>query len=222
MNIRYLLMGVILAGGIVGGVLLLKKNQPAIPVVQASSAPETKVRGPKDAKVQIIEYSDFQCPACQRAQAAIQNVLAAYPNEVRLIFRHFPLSGHIWSGISHQAAECANEAGRFWDYHDRLYAEQSKWSGPTNPTGTFLIYARDMGLDLDKFAACLTDQRITRRIIEEKQKGDSLKVSSTPTFFIQEERLVGPVEFQTKAETIVRKVLGLPPKTETSTQGAAS
>ena len=213
MNIRYLLIGVVLTAGIAGGIFLMKKNQPVMPGVQAT-VPETKLRGAANAKVQIIEYSDFQCPACQKAEAPIQRVLSTYPNDVQLVFRHFPLPGHLWSGVAHQAAECANEAGRFWDYHDRLYAEQSKWSGTVNPTETFLTYARDMGFNLHKFAACLSDQTITRRIIDEKQKGNSLKVSSTPTFVIQGERLVGPVEFDTKAEVVIRRLLGLPEKTE--------
>ena len=212
MNNRYFAAGVILTALLVGGIFLLKKNRPVVPHKLSAVAASAKIRGPENAPVQIVEYSDFQCPACQRAQSSLNRFLADYEGKIQLVFRHYPLPGHVWAGIAHQAAECANEQGRFWEYHDRLYAEQKKWSGPEMPMETFLRYGRDLGLNLDRFGACFADQNVVKRIQNEKKGGVNLQVNSTPTFFINGERLVGPVDLEMKGENVIRKALGMPEK----------
>ena len=132
--------------------------------------------------------------------------------QIRLAYRHFPLPGHRWSALAHQAAECAHRQGRFWEYHDRLYAEQTQWSLSLDPTETFLRYAGDLGLDLDAFAVCLGDAGVGREILLEKNEGERLKITATPTFFIRRERVVGPRELEMKGEALIRTMLGLPPK----------
>lgn len=210
MNVRYLFTGVLLTGVLVGAVMIARSKGLREPSDLALATPDTRVRGPAKAPVKIIEYSDFQCPACQKAQAAIQYLFELYPGKIQLTFRHFPLAVHQWAGPAHQAAECAHEQGNFWEYHDRLYGEQPVWSSSNDPTEIFLRYARDLGLDLDRFGLCLVDERIKRRILEEREKGRSLQVSSTPTFFFNGERVVGPVEFGVKGKQVVRQALGLP------------
>ncbi len=211
MNSRYLLAGAGLVLFIVFAVFALRQLHP-MGALAPAHAPAIKTKGPSNAPVELVEYSDFQCPACRSAQEGLKKILQEYPNQVRLVFRHFPLSGHKWSALAHQAAECANPSGHFWDFHDRLYAEQPVWSVQADPTETFLTYAKDSGLNLDSFAACLTDPSVRNRIEEERARGDSLKVSSTPTFFINGERLVGPAELQTRGEEMIRRELRLPPK----------
>ena len=208
MNGRYAFAGVLIIACVSGGIFWFKARQATH--TAAVSGTDMKVQGPADAPIKIIEYSDFQCPACQRAGTTLAQFFAAYPGKIQLFFRHFPLSSHTWSPLAHQAAECASEAGHFWEYHDRLYSEQAIWSNLSNPTETFLKFAGDLNLDLDRFAACLTDQKIARRILEEKQQGESLQIKSTPTFFINGERVVGPIELQIRGENLIRQTLGLP------------
>lgn len=206
MNARYLMTGIVLVAVVAGGVFWAKKKIPVEDLTRVAPG-ETKIKGAAHPRVQIVEYSDFQCPACQKAAPMIAKVMQAHSSEVQIVFRHFPLPGHQWSGIAHQAAECANRSGKFWEYHDRLYAEQAVWSKTFNPTENFLEYAKDLGLNLDSFAVCLTDEGVRRDIMHEKARGEGLKIDSTPTFFVNGERLVGPADFEKKAESIIQKAL---------------
>ena len=217
MKNRYLVTGVLLAAVLAAVVLAVKKSHssrtaPSIPRANAASPSRFRSKGPEDARVQIIEYSDFQCPACRNAQAQIQKILDDFPGQIYFTFRHFPLAGHPWSMIAHQAAECANRGGKFWEYHDRLYREQAVWSASTtSPSEFFLKYARDLDLNLDTFAACMTDQALTVKILEERAEGERFQVKSTPTFFVNGERIVGGVELAAKAHDMIRQIVGPAP-----------
>lgn len=209
MNIRYFLTGIFLAAVIVASVYFFNKSHGLV-LPAASSHSFAHSLGPEQAPVQIEEYSDFQCPACQKAEAPLRKIRSDYPDQIRFTFYHFPLEGHEWSGLAHQAAECAASSGKFLEYHDKIYDEQAIWSGAANPPQMFLEYARDLGLDLDSFAACLSDQKIKRRILLDKNRGEGLKVQSTPTFFINGERFVGPVELENKGKARIEALLGKP------------
>lgn len=212
MRKRFVVTGVVLMSVLVSGVLLAKKSSEPVSAARELQGP--KIKGPASAPVEIIEYSDFQCPACQRAQAVLHAIEEKYPGQVRFVYRHFPLSGHQWSGIAHQAAECAAGQNRFWEYHDLLFKNQLLWATPQNPADTFIRYAQELGLNLDAFGACLTDEAVKGRIQAEKQSGLDSKVNSTPTFFINGERVVGHVELGIKGEAGIRKILNLEPAAE--------
>ncbi len=210
MNYRYIVAGIVLTAAIAGSVLWIKKNRPVMaPVVQAGSG--LKSWGAADAPIQIAEYSDFQCPACRRAQETLHRILETYSGKVKLIFYHYPLPMHHWSGLAHLAAECANKEGKFWEFHDKLFADQKIWSETPSALEMILSYARDMGMDIDKFAACLADPGIKTKVLEDKVRGDGLHLQSTPTFFINGERVVGQVELENRGENLIRSSLGLPP-----------
>lgn len=211
MNTRYALVGIVLAVALAGGVFFMRKGHP---VLTAPVSPEfelSRTKGPQDAPVEIIEYSDFQCPACQRAAVTVKKLLEAYPQKINFTFRHFPLPGHRWSAVAHQAAECAAQKGKFWQFHDRLYDNQPLWSVAPNAVEFFFQYAAEIGLSLEPFANCLTDQAVSQEIAKDKKSGEALKLNSTPTFFINKERLVGPVELEQKGEETIRRILGEPP-----------
>jgi len=212
MNRRYWLTGVGLVFFLVSGVLVIRKNVIHVADLPSAYAEGVKVRGTADAPVEIQEFSDFQCPACQRAQSVLHEMLEKYPGKIKIVFRHFPLSGHQWSSIAHQAAECSNSQGKFWEFHDLLFQEQAVWSGPQNPTQLFMKNAQILSLNLDDFAACLGDLAVRDRIMEERKIGEGLQVRSTPTFFINGERFVGHVELRDKGQQKIREILGLPPE----------
>ncbi|MCM8774806.1 MAG: DsbA family protein [Candidatus Omnitrophica bacterium] len=209
---RYLMTGMMLIFFLVTGVLVLKRNQP---LAQNANEPRelsnSRGYGPYDAPVQIVEYSDFQCPACKRAQALVEKILEDYPGKIRLNYRHFPLEGHRWSSLAHQAAECAHQAGKFWEYQKRVYGDQAAWSVSISPSDLFFQYAKDLNLDMDAFKTCMVDPEVRRRIMDDKSKGQRLQVKATPTFFINNQRIVGQVELEINGIDLIRQILGLPP-----------
>lgn len=210
MNGKYVVAGIILLGLLAGGVHLLRKSRtPGIINASVESSVKSK-GGEASASIQIVEYSDFQCPACKFAQPVLDKLLQDYPGKINITFRHFPLPGHPWAALAHQAAECAHVQGKFWPYHDKVYGAQEAWSKEPNPTESFIRFAGETGLNLDSFGTCLSDPAVKGRILDEKGQGQLLQVTSTPTFFINGERLVGPAELKIKGENMVRKILGLP------------
>lgn len=197
---NYLLIGLILASGLVAAVYLLRMNRPSS-IFEAGDA--ARSRGPIRASIQIIEYSDFQCPACQIAQGVLDEILRQHQGKVRLIYKHFPLPGHKWAFLAHQAAECAAIQNKFWTFHDRLYQDQSLWGGnPEPPLETFLRYAKEEALDLNRFTTCLADKEISAKINQEKSAGAELGVRSTPSFFVNGKLAVGSQALQAEIEKI--------------------
>jgi protein-disulfide isomerase len=191
------------------GIVRWKTGKAPAPVPTAAS--DLKIEGARTAPVTVTEFSDFRCVACKKSQAVLKEIQTAYPGKVRIIFKHFPLAGHAWSPLAHQAAECANRQEAFWPYMERLFQEQDNWSKLPNPPDAFLVFARDLHLSLNDFAACLTDEKVKEAVQKDYREGESLKVQSTPTFFINGERLVGLLDLQTQGPSLVRKILGLPP-----------
>ena len=186
----YYLSGPALVGVLVGTVFVLRTLLPSVPSAAVHSP---RAKGPVNAPIQIIEYSDFQCPACKAIQSTVKSLLSESPGQIRLLFNHFPLEGHPWSPLAHRAAECAALQNRFWEYHDKLYAEQETWSKSLEaPVVALLTYAKDVGMhDLDEFGRCLADSKMDRGIIAEREVGMSLGVRSTPSFFVNGKLAVG-------------------------------
>jgi len=183
------LAGILLIGFLVGTVFLLRLGRGKIPLA-AGDFP--RARGPAGAPIQIVEYSDFQCPACQVAQGTLSQIMEQYPNKIRLIFQHYPLEGHRWSPLAHRAAECAARQNQFWTYHDRLYGDQAVWSkAPEAPVEALLNYARESELALEEFAHCLGEAAVDRPVQDERRAGFDLGVRSTPSFFVNGKLAVG-------------------------------
>jgi protein-disulfide isomerase len=149
------------------------------PRVEVSYDP-ARLRGSADAPVTIVEFSDYQCPYCRKAEATLDEVLAKYPGEVSLAYRDFPLRQiHPQAEMAAEAARCAGEQGKFWEYHDRLLTDPPKLD-----KASLLEDARGLGLDADKFGACLESGKFKAQVDADSQAGSRLGVSGTPTFFI--------------------------------------
>ncbi len=156
--------------------------------------------GPADAKVTIVEFSDFECPFCERfftqTYPLIRNV---YGNKVRFVYRHFPLTSiHPDALPSALAAECANEQGKFWDYHDYLFSHQSDLSH-----NALVSYATQVQVpDIKQFTTCFDSQKYMSTIQSDLTDGTGYSVSGTPTFFINGNILVGAQPYQVFASAI--------------------
>jgi protein-disulfide isomerase len=139
-----------------------------------------RLRGNVHAPVTIVEFSDFQCPFCRREEVVLKELLAKYKGKVSLAYRDFPLPQiHPQAEMAAEAARCAGERGKFWEYHDLLFTD------PPRLDKTSLIGdARSLGLDEDQFSACLTTQKFKPQIDADAQAASRLGVDGTPTFFI--------------------------------------
>jgi protein-disulfide isomerase len=155
------------------------------PVRRPVSAGAGFVRGAPDAPVTIVEFSDFQCPFCKRATTILKEVLEMYPGKVKLVFRDFPIpSLHPAALKAHQAARCAGEQGKFWEYHDVLFEK--------SPGAQDLIeYAKGLELDGATFSACLDGGKHDAELSLDLDEGTRLGVTATPTFFINGRELIG-------------------------------
>ncbi len=148
---------------------------PSAPVVVAEVTDADHVRGNVDAPITIVEYSDFECPFCARFQDTVEQVLAAYPDQVRLVYRHFPLSFHPEAGPAGEASECAADQGKFWEFHDELFANTSNLSA-----NLYRDIATDLGLNLGDFNDCVSSGKYAAAVSEDQASGLAAGVGGTP------------------------------------------
>lgn len=136
-------------------------------------------KGPANAKVTMVEFSDFQCPYCSRAVPAVDAILKAYPNDVRVVFLHFPLNFHEQAMPSALAAQCANVQGKFWEFHDKLFANQGGLG-----TEMYAATAKEVGLDIEKFTACIADPATKAFVEADMKSAEAAGVEGTPSFYL--------------------------------------
>jgi predicted DsbA family dithiol-disulfide isomerase len=155
-------------------------------------------RGPADAPVTIVEFSDFQCPFCSRATATLKKLDAAYPGKIRLVYRDFPLVQiHPNAARAAEAAACANEQGKFWPMHDVMFEHQDKLG-----EADLKQSAATLGLDAAAFNTCLESGRHTAEWKKDAAEGDRYGVSSTPAFFINGRLVVGAQPYESFARIL--------------------
>ena len=148
-------------------------------------------RGPADALVTIVEFSDFQCPSCKRAQQALGQVMKEFEGKVRLVHKDFPVPAHKGALPAAEAARCAAAQGVFWEYHDLLYLAVPDFSRED-----LVRYAGRLSLDREAFATCLDTHQFRKEIEADVREGRALKLRGTPTFLVNGKPLVGaqPIE----------------------------
>ncbi len=143
--------------------------------------------GPEDAPITIIEFSDYQCPYCQKwYQEVYDQLMASYPGKIRFVYRDMPLSFHPEAEPAAEAAECAGDQGAYWEYHNALFSGQY-----TLGRSAYEQYATDLGLDLNAFTACLDDHRHQAEIQADAGDASALGLTGTPSFFINGRVVVG-------------------------------
>ncbi|OGS37031.1 MAG: hypothetical protein A2506_01775 [Elusimicrobia bacterium RIFOXYD12_FULL_66_9] len=166
------------------------------------AAPDYRQKGPAGAKVLIVEFSDFECPACRYAEKPLHDLLTLYEGKVRFVFKHFPLRMHQWARPAAIAAECAGRQGRFWEYHDRLYDRQEEWAN--DKAESFLTsYAVAAKLDMNAWLSCRADPALPALLEAELKDGANAWVGSTPTFFINGKRFVGSKQLGERGTTFI-------------------
>ena len=190
----YMIVGAVLVVGVVALVVARSgggdQGPALIPVMaeaEASAAAGVSA-GPEDAVVTLVEFADFQCPACARFYSfsgrLIKQNYVDGGGSVRWVFYDFPLDQHPHAVPAAQAARCAREQGRFWPMHDLLFARQAQWSPKDDARGEFEDYAKELGLDRGEYRACMREGRHLEEIFASAKYGAQLGVNSTPTIFV--------------------------------------
>lgn len=154
-------------------------------------------RGPADAPVTIVEFSDFQCPFCERVQPALRQVFDTYKDKVRLVYRDFPLEMHADAGRAAAAATCAGEQGKFWEMHEKIFTNQLALAA-----SRLTQYAGEIGVDAGRFETCMADPRHQAVLEASMDEAKKAGVRGTPAFFINGRMVVGAQPFEAFARVI--------------------
>jgi len=164
----------------------------SIPAVDA----QDWVRGNELAQKTLVEYSDFQCPACGAYYPVVKEIEKEFGSTVRIVYRHFPLTQlHKNALTAAYAAEAAGKQGKFWEMHDLLFERQATWSENANVVDTFSGYAKELGIDTEKFKTDIASQEVKDRVDRDVKSGAAAQIQGTPTFFLNGKQIQNPRSF---------------------------
>ena len=166
-------------------------------------APTGPTRGPADAKVTIVEFSDFECPFCSRARDVADKVMEKFEGKAKLVFRQFPLSFHSHARKAAEASLCADQQGKFWPYHDALFANQKELA-----VEDLKKVAKTLKLDQEKFDTCLDSGATAKQVTTDMADGQKAGVTGTPAFFVNGVMLSGAQPVEEFARVIEGELVG--------------
>lgn len=168
---------------------------------------EDHSKGPETAIVTLVGYEDFQCPACAAYHPVISQLAEEFPNDLRIVSRHFPLrSIHRHAQIAAQAAEAASNQGKFWEMGDILFERQDEWSNARDPRSLFKEYAEQLSLNADEFESYMNSNEARDAVNADYNSGIAAGISSTPTFYINGEIIVNPQGLEPFRALIQQKI----------------
>lgn len=200
-------VGLIIAFGVLLTIFVIIKLAGSKPPADKTSGQSTssvniisssdRVLGNKDAKVTLVEYSDFQCPACGAYYPIVKQLNLEFAGRIQFVYRHFPLTQiHANANLAALSAEAAGKQNKFWEMHDIIFENQSKWSGEKNAKDLFVEYAQKLNLDVEKFKNDLDSDEVQEKAANDYQSGIRLGVNATPTFFLNGTKLQNPVSYE--------------------------
>jgi len=155
-----------------------------------------QVKGNRSASTTLIEFSDFQCPACASYAPMVKRVAEEFGNQLAIAYRHFPLPQHKNAPLAAQAAEAAGKQGKFWEMHDKIFANQREWAESSNARAAFTRYAEFLGLNMEKFNADIDSQEIKNKIDSDYESGQRIGIGGTPTFFLDGQHIQNPRNYE--------------------------
>lgn len=157
------------------------------------------VKGNLESDIVLIEYSDFQCPACGSYYPIVKQISQEFKNDIQFVYRNFPLRQlHPNALIAGQAAEAAGKQGKFWEMHDMIFENQRTWSNQKRKQieETFISYANTLGIDTEQFKNDLNSKEVRDKVDSDYQSGIKAGVNSTPTFFLNGEKIQNPRNYE--------------------------
>jgi protein-disulfide isomerase len=201
--IRDLLAGAVLIAAPTLAVFVAKGTQkPWIP-----DCPAYRQKGNPDAKVTIIEFSDFQCPDCARAARTVKEILTQYDPDIRLLMKYHPWWFHRWAKKTAIAAECAGKQGKFWEFSDLLFEKQGEWA-QSNDVGKLMdSYAQSVHLNIHAHKKCREDPAVTAVVESDLKEAKDHWVDATPTFFINGVRVTGSGQLRREGIREIKRIL---------------
>ncbi len=207
-NNFFKLLSIFLLGTIIG--FSIDKVQLPFPAVSSITDTESvRVMGYQNAPITMTEYSDFQCPLCKQfVDTSFATLKEKYidTGKVKFVYKQFPLGIHPQANDAALAAECALAQGKFWEMHDALFQNQLLWSGRDNHMDSFKKFAADLKLDTGKFADCLSSRKYDGNVKKDYQEGITRSINGTPTFYLNDQVIVGAQPLQTFTEAIDAKL----------------
>jgi protein-disulfide isomerase len=186
------LIGAALVAAVAAGAWYFTSSRQAAGTVAAGErgAEPARAVGPENAPVVLEEFGDYQCPPCREVFPEVEAIRREYGDRLRFVFRHYPLTSiHPRALLAAHAAEAAGAQGKFWEMHRALYENQQAWSPTPDPRPLFETYARQAGLDAERFRRDLGNQESDARVVADHARARSLGVESTPTFFLNGRKL---------------------------------
>lgn len=192
--VLWLGVGLLLVGGVWAMIAFVPKAPVIEPGFDIPALTEADhVFGPQEAKVQLVEYGDFQCPACEVYYPWVHQLTLDFGDSLKFAYRQFPLrSIHAFADLASRASEAAGIQGKFWEMYDTLFLNQKEWVEAKNVTAQILLYAQVIGVDMAQFEKDLDSSDVKNKIETDLQGGNMSKIQGTPTFFLQGKRIVNP------------------------------
>jgi protein-disulfide isomerase len=168
------------------------------PVAEFKITKDNHIRGDFNAPITLVEFSDFECPFCGRHYPTLNKILSDYKGKVRLVYKHFPLGFHPNAQKAAEASECADEQGKFWEYHDKLFENQITGYS----LDKFKQWAKDLGLNSNKFNDCLDSGKYAQKVQADYQEGLQKGVNGTPATFINGQLVSGALPYESFKQII--------------------
>lgn len=193
-------LGILTLVLIVGGAILMGNNAPGgntePQVVQSQLAVDyAPSRGNKEAKVALVEFSDYQCPACKAAYQDVERIVEEYGDQIFFVYRQFPLQIHKNAKVASYAALAAQMQGKYWEMHLKLFDKQEEWSDHSNARDKFADYAKELNLDVEKFKSDMNSNDVYSTVENEITEGIKIGINSTPSFFINGQKYPGVLTY---------------------------
>ncbi|KKS01476.1 MAG: Na+/H+ antiporter, NhaA family protein, nonfunctional [Candidatus Yanofskybacteria bacterium GW2011_GWA2_41_22] len=195
---RFLLWALVLAGtaGLIFGMVKLGGSEPDQSAILINAvSPSDWTKGNKEAKVVLVEYSDFQCPACAYYYPLLKKLSQDFGDKVSFTYRHFPLRQHINARLAAYAAEAAGKQNKFWEMHDLIFENQTKWENRGDAEKVFKEFANSLDLNADLFKNDLDSKEIKDKVENDLQSGVKSQVNSTPTIFLNGKKIEVPPNY---------------------------
>lgn len=209
-----------------GGAFLVARQNPgeslnsgtplSVPVAESDL-----IKGNPKAPVTLVEYADFECPACQSMAPLVKLVGETYGDRIAIVYRHFPLDQHTFAKEAAYASEAAHKQGKFWEMYDKLFETQHEWTGKGTAPQQFEALAQELGLNMDQFKSDRDSDETKQRVEQSYQSGVTSGVQGTPTFFLQGKMVTTPRSLQEFSD-LIDKALANPSSVEATTSAEES
>lgn len=176
-----------------------RSSSVAAPAVDVGARQGEWIRGGALSALELVEYSDFQCPACAANEPRLRKLFEKYGNRIKFVYRHFPLRQHANAVPAAAASEAAGKQGKFWEMHDLIFSRQTDWAYSEDGARIFESYAEELGLNMDLYMSDVVSDDTAAKIKQDYEGGIMSRVDATPTFFLNGKRVADPYDAIEKA-----------------------